>query len=394
MNSLMTSRQRMMAAIECRDVDHVPCSFMLFKALHTLSQSYLEFIQRQLELGTDTYVQIPPRPPKLISDSYNLHGLPISYHPSVRIKEWKVQSENEKWPVMFKIYETPAGALRVEVYQDDEWPYGDHVPFLDDYIESRSRKFLIEGPSDLEAIQFLLVPPSPAEIAEFQSVSIPILDFAHGHNLLVTGGWGVGADLVGWVYGLQKMIYASYDCPDFLQDLLELIAKWNQSRMKVILDMGIDLYIKRAWYENCDFWTPKTWRRFIFPIVKSDADFAHQHGARFGYLITANCMPILEMIAEAGVDVIIGVDPLRWDLSLAKEKLEGKVSLWGGVNGHLTIEKGSPEGVRVEVQKAFEQLAPGGGFILSPVDNVREMTVKSKRNIKVLLDEWQRLIKI
>ncbi len=99
----------------------------------------------------------------------------------------------------------------------------------------------------------------------------------------------------------------------------------------------------------------------------------------FGYLITANCMPLLEQIAECGVDVIIGVDPLAYDLEQTKKILGGRVCLWGGVNGHLTVECGSPEEVRQEVRRAMELLAPDGGFILSPVDNVRDLTSQSQR---------------
>jgi uroporphyrinogen-III decarboxylase len=201
----------------------------------------------------------------------------------------------------------------------------------------------------------------------------------------------VGGDLIGWVLGLQKMIYTVYDQPDFIHDLLDLINAWNRTRMKVLLEAGVDLYIKRAWYENCDFWSPKSWRNFILPILKSDVELAHEHGALFGYLITANCMPLLDMIAEAGVDVIIGADPVRWNLVVASEKLAGKVCLWGGLNGHMTIEKGSEDEVRAEVQEALRISGGGGGFILSPVDNVRELNQVSQRNVEVLIQEWQQL---
>jgi uroporphyrinogen decarboxylase len=110
-----------------------------------------------------------------------------------------------------------------------------------------------------------------------------------------------------------------------------------------------------------------------------------------GYIITSNCMPLLDVLAESGVDVLIGVDPAAWDLTVAKQTLGGKVCLWGGVNGHLTVEQGSPEEVRAEVRRAMQVLAPGGGFVLSPVDNVRENTPRARENVQALLDEWQRL---
>jgi uroporphyrinogen decarboxylase len=160
--------------------------------------------------------------------------------------------------------------------------------------------------------------------------------------------------------------------------------------MELVCSAGIDLYLKRAWYENCDFWSPRTYRKFILPILKEDVRLAHQAGVKFGYIMTSNCMPLLDMIAEAGVDVIMGVDPHAWDITAAKQKLQGKVCLWGGVNGHLTMEMGTEEQVRAEVQEAMRVLAPGGGFILSPVDNVREDTPQARRNVGVLLDEWKK----
>ena len=71
--------------------------------------------------------------------------------------------------------------------------------------------------------------------------------------------------------------------------------------------------------------------------------------------------------------------------------MAGKVCLWGGLNGHMTIEKGSEDEVRAEVQEALRISGGGGGFILSPVDNVRELNQVSQRNVEVLIQEWQQL---
>ena len=103
-------------------------------------------------------------------------------------------------------------------------------------------------------------------------------------------------------------------------------------------------------------------------------------------------MPLLEGYAEAGVDVLIGVDPHRWDLESVKSRVGDQVCLWGGVNGHLTVEMGSQAEVRNEVHRAMQVLAPGGGFILSPVDNVRENTPLAMENVQALIDEWRRQV--
>ncbi len=387
----LSSRQRMLLALDRQSPDHTPCSFMLFGGLWLVSSSYLSFVQGLLDLGLDAYVQIPPREPRLMNDFYNLYGLAVSYHPQVRVEEWVENRPEERYPILVKQYHTPAGTLRAEVRQTEDWRHGNHVPFLDDYLSSRSLKFLVEGAEDLDKLAYLLVSPTPEETAAFQSAARASIDFARQKDLLLAGGWGVGADMFGWVYGLQNMLYAVYDQPDLIQRMLTQFAAWNRSRMEVVLAAGVDLYIKRAWYENCDFWSPTKFQQFLAPILKSEADLAHQHGARFGYLITANCMPLLDQIAGCGVDVIIGVDPLAYNLEQTKKILGGRVCLWGGVNGHLTVERGSPQDVRQEVRQAMQLLAPGGGFILSPVDNVRDLTRQSRENVLALIDEWQKL---
>jgi hypothetical protein len=378
----------MLAAITGGEVDHVPCSFMLYRGLWERCASYEEFIELQLEMQLDTFVQLPPRPPDVRNDWYNLHGLPVRHDPSVVIRESIARLPGETYPLMTKEYDTPAGTLRAEVWQTPDWRWGDHVPFLDDYIEPRSRKFLIEGPEDLQALRYLLVSANPADRAEFERTSAPVLELAREHDLLVAGGWGVGVDLLGWVLGLENLVIATYERPDFVHDLLDLVADWNAERMDVVLGAGVDLYIKRAWYENLDFWTPTTWREFILPTTRAEVELAHDRGARFGYIVTSDCMDLLPLIREAGVDVIIGADPREWDLPEARRRLGDDVTLWGGVNGHLTVEQGSVEDVRTEVREAIDALGPRG-FILSPVDNVRHDDEATRTKVAALIDEWQ-----
>lgn len=389
----MTSKERLLAAIDCKADIYPPCSFMLYKGLQINSQDYADFIERQLRLGLDAYVMIPPRPPTVVNDHYNLHGIPVNYSPKVAIKEWVEEIAGEEYPILIKEYHTPDGTLRAEVRKTTDWRWGDHIPFCDDYISPRSRKVLVASPDDLNALSHLLVPPTEAEINMVKEQSAPLLKLAEKRGLLITGGWGVGADMLGWIFGLENMVFAAFDQPDFLHGMLNMIAEWNHSRMDVLLNMGIDLYIKRGWYETCNFWSPKSFRKFIFPILKADVDRAHAVGVRFGYIVTSKTMPLLDQYIEAGVDVLIGVDPMQWDFQEAKRKLSGKICLWGGVNGQLTVEHGSEESVREEVRLALDVLSPEGGFILSPVDNVRTYDAESTQNVQALIDEWQVLSK-
>lgn len=382
----MTSRQRMLAALECRTPDHVPCAFMMYKALKNECRDHAAFLQAQLDLGLDVVVELPPRPPVVINEHANLHGLPVQYGAGVHTHQYTRTLESGQ-TLLIKEYHTPDGVLSLEAHPGLDLHAG-QVPFLDDVLISAACTRLVRSPADLPALQHLLAPPTPAEVDAYRGESQPLLEFAQQHDLLVAGGWGVGADMIGWLCGLKEMIVLVYRQPDLLRRLLAMIGEWNYARMQAALQLPLDLYIKRAWYENTDFWTPRAWAEFLLPALRREVELAHRAGARFGYLVTARAMPLVEGIMAAGVDVLIGVDPREYDLAKLKQQAQGRLCLWGGINGHLTVENSTPAEVRAEVRQAMKTLAPGGGFILSPVDNVRQNSARAQANVRALIDAW------
>jgi len=393
------SRERMLETIANREADHVPCCFMIFGALQDRCRDQFEFVERQLELGLDAVVDLPAYAAiheRAQSDYADLHGLPVRFHPSVEIKERREDKPDERYPILHKEYITPAGILRTAVNRTDDWIHGDHVPFLDDYLIPRSRKFLVTERDDLAALRYLLTPPSKADVEAFRRVAADAKAFAAKRGLLVTGGWGSVVDTACWLSGITELVLLAIDEPEFVKELFDLIADWNRQQMKVLLDEGVDLFIRRAWYESADFWSPGLYRQFILPSVKKDVEMVHQAGAKFGYIMTTGTMPLLDMLLEADIDVLIGVDPVQGkgtDLRAMKQKLSGKICLWGGVNGFITVERGTQAEVREAVETAIEILAPGGGFILSPVDNIRDNSPGTWANVEAFIEAWKRVRK-
>jgi len=100
-----------------------------------------------------------------------------------------------------------------------------------------------------------------------------------------------------------------------------------------------------------------------------------------------------EVILESGIDVLIGLDPKEGkgtDLNLVKKKFrEAGRALWGGVSGPLSVEMGTGEQTEQAVWEALDILGKGGGFILSPVDNVREHTEIAWENTHRFIDVWK-----
>ena len=392
----MSSRERMLATIANRETDYVPCSFMIFAALRNQCSDQFEFVQRQVELGLDTTMGIPVRSARRnrsASEQGDLHGLPVRFAPEVEVRDWREHAPGERYPILHREYATPAGKLHTAVNKTEDWEHGDRVPLFDDFVIPRSRKRLITRPEDLPALRFLLTPPSDHDIAACREAAQPAKEMAAKHDILVIGEWGVLFDAACWLCGMEELALNAMENPPFIEELFGIISQWDRRRMEVVLDQGVDLFIRRAWYETTDFWSPALYRRFILPELKKDVETAHAAGAKLAVISTSAYVPLLDLYLESGVDVLIGLDPVqdaRVDFELTKSKLGGRVCLWGGVNGFVTVERGSPDDVRQAVRDAMRVLAPGGGFILSTGDNVTQDSPHVWANVQAFIDEWRR----
>ena len=419
MAARLSSRERMLAAIRYEAPDYVPCSFMLFGALRARCADELEFVQKQIEMGLDAFVEL------------GAGALSLRFDPRVEVRTWrrivggadnvvegaegerlrrngqtvvevgqgnrprrndsKRNGNGRRYPVIHREYVTPAGTLRTSVNETDDWPHGLKVPLFDDYAVPRAQKHLVTGPDDLPALRYLFTPPTADDLVAFREHARVVKSFAARHGLPVRGGWGMLFDVACWLCGIQDLVVMAATAPDVVRELLTIIQEWNRRRMEVVLEAGVDLLVRRAWYEMADFLSPESYRRLILPFLKDDVQQAHEAGAALGLITTTAYTPLLDMYLESGMDVLIGPDPVqetRADFPLTKRKLGGRICLWGGVNGYVTVETGTAEQVRQAVRDAIDQLGPGGGFILSPVDNVTADNERVWDNVSALLDEW------
>jgi uroporphyrinogen-III decarboxylase len=312
----------------------------------------------------------------------------------VRVELWVERLPGDHYPILHKVYKTPVGDLSVQVRKTEDWTHGNAIPLMDDFQIPRAVKPLIQTAADVEVLRYLLIPPTAEDVAAFKAEAAHASAFSQQQGVMIAGGWGVCADMVGWLCGLQEMVLMAIDQPELLGRLMDVINSWNESRMKVILEGGVDLFIRRAWYESTQFWSPALYRKFLLPRLQREVNLAHEYGIPFGYIMTAGMLSLSDPILASGVDVLIGIDPLQQGanpLATIRQRLGGKVCLWGGVNGAITVEEGRPEEVRIAVKQALETMRGCNGFILSPVDNITEITPNAWRNVNVLVEVWKEL---
>jgi hypothetical protein len=374
---------------------------MIFQALRQECNDDFDFFDRQLELGLDVRVELP--------------DLPIRFDPAVSVRTWREQPEGATVPQLHKVYQTPSGTIRTVVYQTEDWPFDDQIPLFDDYVAPRAKEFLISEPEDLAGLRHLLMPPADDDIKTFRESAMRYREYAAQKGLLFSGGWRdypdndistfgnqsggtVGVDALMWLCGAIAPLEWAYEEPDFLAELIDIVARWVRRRMEIILDTGVELLIKRAWYEGTELWSPKLYRQFIAPILREDISMAHEAGARFGYINTSGTWPIFADLLDMNVDVLIGVDPVQGlgtALEAFSDQARGKMCLWGGVSAPMTIEEATTsEEIWQAVEEAITICGPDGGFILSPVDNLMNTSQAARQNMLAFIKAWRHLRRI
>ena len=114
--------------------------------------------------------------------------------------------------------------------------------------------------------------------------------------------------------------------------------------------------------------------------------FKARHGRMFDLVksksqakVLYHCCGAVASLVEEFID--IGVDALNpvqvssagmGDTAALKAAFGDRICFWGAIDTGQVLPMGSPTDVRAEVQRRIRDLAPGGGYVLAAVHNIQE----------------------
>ena len=389
--AVLTSRERLLRAIEHEPVDHVPLLLRLWSLGGEEDNIPFDWrdevrrVEATTALGLDDTLLL--QPPLGYVEDYIVERAPgVRSHVELLPPE-----EDQEYPSLKKVYATPDGPLQTIVQLSQDWPRGDDIRLFDDYNLSRLKEPLIKDADDLPRLRHMLPDPTPAQLGEFQQRAEDLHREASRLGVVLDGGWVALGDAAMWLCGMQRILYGQMDEPDFIEQVLDAIQEWELKRIDLLLEAGIDVLVHMAWYESTDFWTPRTYRKLLRPRLQVEIDKCHARGVKFRYIITRAWKPYRRDFIEMGIDCLTGVDPIQDRLELAEVKSEigSQLCLMGGLNSAVMLSQWSEEQIRAAVRQAIEIMAPCGGFILYPVDAIFNNQPWGK--VQVMIAEWKRL---
>jgi uroporphyrinogen decarboxylase len=137
--------------------------------------------------------------------------------------------------------------------------------------------------------------------------------------------------------------------------------------------------------------SPELYRSLIKPRQKEMCDFIRSKTDAYIYL--HSCGSIAEFVPdfiEIGVDILnpIQVSAQGMDTARLKREFGKDLVFWGGgCDTQRVLPFGSPQDVRDEVKRRINDLAPGGGFVFCQVHNIQANI--EPRNIAAMYDAVQ-----
>ena len=384
----LSSRERMLAVLRYQEPDHVPLVFNSFgfePPAHLAWSNPVEEAERWLSLGVDAWLRV---------------SVPLLFHPDVTVREWTETIPGERWPVMMREYETPAGVIRQGVYRTDDWISPDWpghktgsggIELLDDLNVPRFRRFPIQNAEDVEKLRYLLNPLPDGAIAQFREQAAEVARQAEQLGVLLVGYEPAGADMATWLCGVEGMLFMAMDQPDVFSALLDVVHEWDKRNMEIMVDTPMDLVLRRGYYEGAIFWSPDLYRRFFAPPFRELTDTVHQCDRLMGYTMSVGVMPLLDMLVDIGYDVHYLLDPIqhgtRIELRNVKSTFDKQIAVIGGLNEPITLEQGTREQIRQEVFDAVRILGPGGGLALTPAEAIVART--PWESIETVIEAWR-----
>ena len=168
-----------------------------------------------------------------------------------------------------------------------------------------------------------------------------------------------------FLMGMEEAFCAYLEEPEAMFEMLTAIADYKKRAIKEAarrLKPDV-IFFQDDWGSKQNlFLPPDTWREMIKPLQKEIADVIHECGMIYVHHADCICEPIVEDMAEIGVDIWQGVIPQNDILSI-QERLGGRMALIGGVDGPAIDDPDTTDAdIVAEVRRCVDTYCPAGRF--------------------------------
>ncbi len=361
----MTGKERMIAALEHREPDRVP-----------VGEMGIDYPVIEQVLGRETFYRAKTKERRAIwagrrrevvnSQKQDLVDLVLAL-------EWDFV------PVFLtysdKVDYRPARFIDEHTWEDTEGNIWQESAEIGDALCTKPREITRQD------IQRLLEEPLAIDESQFELVRHVVEQLGDTHFIIARGwhsppSWTDGtfpAPGEGLNMRMDDFILRMVEDPQFIHDLLDAYTWRAIEYGKALIKEGADaVQINADYCYNQGPWvSPRLFRQFILPRMKKHCEAFHREGSYVLKHTDGNSWLLLDMMVEAGIDGLHGIQPsIGMDINKLKEKYGQKIALFGAVDCD-TLVRGSPTDIESEVEYCLKYGAPGGGFVLTSSNSIQ-----------------------
>jgi len=157
------------------------------------------------------------------------------------------------------------------------------------------------------------------------------------------------------LYGIEDLIMATFEDPEWVHAFLNILFQRKKAFLESCRGAKFDLLELGGGDASSTVISPDIFDKFVAPYDAQLTELAHEVGQRVVYHTCGGMMPLVERIADLGVDAMETFTPPAMggdaDLKEAKRRIGRRVCMIGGFDQFHHFINCSPEEVRKAVRK-------------------------------------------
>ena len=191
---------------------------------------------------------------------------------------------------------------------------------------------------------------------------------AAGEEKLLAGFMGTGIfEQCHFLMGFENTLTALYEHPEEMHRLIDYITDYRLGYVKLLIDnLHPDVIFSHDDWGTKDalFMHPDMWREFFKEPYRRFYGYIRSRGVIAIHHADSYLVPIVEDMAEIGIQVWQGVLPEN-DIPALQRQLNGRLVLMGGMGAAIDRADAAPEEVYDYAMTTLRACCPGGHFIPS-----------------------------
>jgi len=190
-----------------------------------------------------------------------------------------------------------------------------------------------------------------------------------------------------YLRGMENLLMDYVLNPDLVHRLARVVMGYKLRVLERAAEIGADILCTGDDYAHnfAPIMSPAHFEQFVLPYLTEAVQVAKDKGVPFLKHTDGRLWPILDMIVDAGIDILDPIEPVAgMDIGRVAEKYGDRIAFAGNVDCSHVLTAGTPEEVVGAVKETLAKGGANGGLILASSNSIHP-AVKPE-NYRIMVD--------